>query len=97
VDGADADWWDEALVVATGAADVRWVGGMEPAVAFFCVGDVTADEDAEGAAEGDAEGAVDDGDEPTPPRRRQAAQVQLFRQEGHRQLMRSSADMWLMT
>ena len=65
-------------------------------MAFLCVGDVTADDDSEGAAEGEVEGAAEEEDDPT-PRRRQAAHVQLFKHEGHRQLMRSSADMWLMT
>ena len=60
---------------------------------FLCVGEVTVEEAADGLAEADAEAVVDEEGE---PRRRQAAQVQLSRQEGHRQLIRSSADMWLM-
>ena len=71
-------------------------GGVAAAVALCCVGEVTVDEDTDCAADGELDTAVEDGDEPT-PRRRQAAQEQLLRQDGHRQLIRSSADMWLMT
>ena len=77
-------------------ADGKWRDGVGPVAALLCVGDVTVEEEAEGAAEGEAEGAVEDGDDPT-PRRRHAAHVQLLKHDGHRQLIRSSADMWLIT
>ena len=61
------------------------------------VGEVTVEFGSDGVADGEVEGGAEASEGGKPTRRRQAAQVQLFWQEGQRQLIRSSADMWLIT
>ena len=91
--GAELLCRDEPLAAA--APDAAEAAGG--AMGLRGAGEVTVGWGSEGAADGEVEGGAEASEGGKPTRRRQAAQVQLFWQDGQRQLIRSSADMWLIT